>query len=86
MEVDHERAQGLSVFGFIFSVLGRQYTRADCSALPEWKRQHYYLLGDQVQYQLMAYVNAAESSKRDTPDPAEGACQNHREPVADKRS
>ena len=43
---------------------------ADCSALPGWKRQHYYLQGDQVQYQLSAYENVATSSKRDTPDPA----------------
>jgi len=42
----------------------------DCSALPEWKRQHYYLEGDQVQYQQIAYVNVAPNSKRDTPDPA----------------
>jgi hypothetical protein len=42
---------------------------ADCSSLPEWKRQHYYLQGDQVQYQLFAYKNAAPYSKRDTPDP-----------------
>lgn len=41
----------------------------DCSALPEWKRQHYYLEGDEVQYQQTAYVNVSTSSKRDTPDP-----------------
>jgi hypothetical protein len=41
----------------------------DCSGLPEWKRQHYYLLGDQVQYREVAYENLAESSKRDKPDP-----------------
>ena len=41
----------------------------DCSGLPEWKRQHYYLLGDQVQYRDVAYENVAESSKRDNPDP-----------------
>ncbi len=41
----------------------------DCSGLPEWKRQHYYLLGDQVQYQDVAYENLADSSKRDKPDP-----------------
>jgi len=41
----------------------------DCSNLPVWKRQHYYLLGDQVQYQQFAYQNTAASSKRDTPDP-----------------
>lgn len=41
----------------------------DCSGLPEWKRQSYYLLGDRVQYQDMAYENVAESSKRDKPDP-----------------
>ena len=42
----------------------------DCSGLPEWKRQHYYLEDDQVQYQQVAYVNEATSSKRDAPDPA----------------
>jgi hypothetical protein len=41
----------------------------DCSGLPLWKRQHYYLFGDQVQYQQVAYENTAASSKRDTPDP-----------------
>jgi len=53
----------------------------DCSGLPTWKRQHYYLEDDQVQYQQAAYVNVAASSKRDTPDPADdypwyplGAC------------
>jgi len=40
----------------------------DCSGLPEWKRQAYYLLGDQVQYQQIAYKNTAYSSKRDVPD------------------
>jgi len=80
-------ARKVFLFLVLFSVSWAGNARAaDCSALPEWKRQQYYLLGDQVQYQLMAYVNAAESSKRDTPDPAEGACQNHRQPVADKRS
>ena len=39
----------------------------DCSTLPEWKRQHYYLDGAQVQYQGSAYVNTAASSKRDNP-------------------
>jgi len=42
----------------------------DCGTLPTWKRQHYYLEDDQVQYQQVAYVNVATSSKRDTPDPA----------------
>ena len=42
----------------------------DCSDLPEWKRQRYYLLDDEVQYLDVAYVNRAESSKRDKPDPA----------------
>ena len=53
----------------------------DCNGLPEWKRQHYYLLGDHVQYREVAYENLAESSKRDTPDPdydfpwlSRGAC------------
>ena len=39
----------------------------DCSALPEWKRQAYYLAGTEVQYQEVAYVND-EPSKRDYPD------------------
>jgi hypothetical protein len=42
----------------------------DCSSLAEWKRQHFYLQDDQVQYQQVAYVNIAETSKRDTPDPS----------------
>jgi hypothetical protein len=51
----------------------------DCSGLPEWKRQHYYLLGAQVQYKGYAYQNGAESSKRDFPDEGDpwvplGAC------------
>lgn len=41
----------------------------DCSDLPDWKRQQYYLYEDQVQYRDIAYVNIAESSKRDKPDP-----------------
>jgi hypothetical protein len=41
----------------------------DCTGLPEWKRQHYYLEGDQVQYQGNAYQNEAVSSKRDKPNP-----------------
>ena len=41
----------------------------DCDGLPEWKRQHYYLLGDLVQYRDVAYENLADSSKRDKPDP-----------------
>jgi len=40
----------------------------DCSGLPKWGRQHYYLLGDQVQYKGSAYENTADSSKRDFPD------------------
>jgi hypothetical protein len=42
----------------------------DCSSLPVWKRQHFYLEGDMVHYQEVAYVNVAATSKRDTPDPA----------------
>ncbi len=41
----------------------------DCSALSEWKRQHYYLEGAEVQYEGIAYVNRAPTSKRDFPDP-----------------
>jgi len=40
----------------------------DCSGLPEWKRQAYYLTGAQVQYQGIAYENIGEPSKRDFPD------------------
>lgn len=39
----------------------------DCSALPEWKRQAYYLEGTEVQYHEIAYKNE-EPSKRDYPD------------------
>lgn len=39
----------------------------DCSGLPEWKRQAYYLAGTQVQYQEVAY-EAQEATKRDVPD------------------
>ena len=39
----------------------------DCSGLPEWKRQAYYLVGAQVQYQKVAYENKEEPSKRDFP-------------------
>lgn len=39
----------------------------DCSGLPQWKRQTYYLEGARVQYQQMAYTNE-EPSKRDFPD------------------
>ena len=40
----------------------------DCSGLLQWKRQSYYLLGDEVQYLNVAYENTAASSKRDVPD------------------
>jgi hypothetical protein len=40
----------------------------DCSELPEWKRQAYYLVGSQIQYQEIAYENTGEPSKRDVPD------------------
>jgi Glycosyl hydrolases family 18 len=40
----------------------------DCSGLPQWKRQSYYLLGAKVQYLNTAYENTAESSKRASPD------------------
>jgi hypothetical protein len=39
----------------------------DCSGLPEWKRQAYYQVGTQIQYQEVAYEND-EPSKRDYPD------------------
>ena len=51
----------------------------DCTGLPEWKRQHYYLSGAQVQYQGTAYENAIDGSKRNLPGEADnwislGAC------------
>lgn len=51
----------------------------DCTGLPEWKRQSYYLSGAQVQYQGVAYVNTIDGSKRDLPGEADnwsslGAC------------
>jgi hypothetical protein len=51
----------------------------DCTGLPEWKRQSYYLSGAQVQYQGVAYVNTSVGSKRDLPGEADnwlllGAC------------
>jgi len=60
------------VFQFLalFSIFWATNTLAvDCSVLPNWKRQHFYLEGDQVQYKQVAYINVATSSKRDTPDP-----------------
>jgi len=39
----------------------------DCSGLPQWKRQAYYLQGAEVQYQEAAY-QATEATKRDFPD------------------
>jgi len=39
----------------------------DCSGLPQWKRQAYYLADTVVQYQEVAYV-ATEATKRDFPD------------------
>jgi len=58
------------LFLVIFSVFwANDIFAIDCSALPQWKRQHYYLYGDEVQYQQVAYVNMAANSKRDTPDP-----------------
>lgn len=51
----------------------------DCTNLPEWKRQHYYLFDAQVQYQGTAYENNIDGSKRDRPGEADnwsslGAC------------
>jgi hypothetical protein len=58
----------------------------DCSGLPEWKRQAYYLVGAQVQYQEVAYKNTGEPSKRDFPDEGYpwswlGDCSGSEEPV-----
>jgi hypothetical protein len=46
-------------------------TAYDCSGLPQWKRQAYYLNGAEVQYQEKAYRNGGEPSKRDFPDAGE---------------
>jgi hypothetical protein len=54
---------------FLSTLYAGNALAVDCSGLPEWKRQHFYLFGDQVQYQQVAYVNQAVSSKRDKPDP-----------------
>jgi hypothetical protein len=55
----------LIVFGSTaFAGIAQAY---DCSGLPQWKRQAYYLAGTEVAYQEAAYVNAAPS-KRDVPD------------------
>jgi hypothetical protein len=55
--------------GFFFLFWNANAVAVDCDGLPEWKRQHYYVLGDMVQYRDVAYENQAESSKRDKPDP-----------------
>jgi hypothetical protein len=60
----------------------------DCSGLPEWRRQHYYPLGAQVQYEGIAYENTIEGSKRDRPDRGDpwislGACDGSSDPGGD---
>ena len=53
----------------------------DCGELSKWRRQHYYLPGEQVQYMENAYENISdEGSKRDIPDEGPpwdllGACE-----------
>ena len=66
----------ITVFLPLFSPVTFAY---DCTDLPEWKRQHYYLVGAQVQYQGIAYENTIDGSKRDRPGDADnwsslGAC------------
>ena len=66
----------VTVFLPLFSPVTFAY---DCTDLPEWKRQHYYLVGAQVQYQGIAYENTIDGSKRDRPGDADnwsslGAC------------
>jgi hypothetical protein len=66
----------ITVFLPLFSPVTFAY---DCTDLPEWKRQHYYLIGAQVQYQGIAYENSIDGSKRDRPGDADnwsslGAC------------
>lgn len=41
----------------------------DCTEFPVWKRQRFYLEGDEVQYKQVGYTLAAETSKRDMPNP-----------------
>jgi hypothetical protein len=55
----------MSLGSAIFAGSAQAY---DCSELPNWKRQSYYLVGSQVQYQGIAYENTGEPSKRDFPD------------------
>ncbi|HEY5776277.1 MAG TPA: glycosyl hydrolase family 18 protein [Xanthomonadales bacterium] len=60
----------LLFLSFLSVFLATDALAYDCSGLPVWKRQAFYLEGDKVQYQEVAYVNVAATSKRDTPDPA----------------
>ena len=48
-------------------VLAGSASAYDCSDLPEWKRQSYYLAGTQVQFEGAAFVSE-EATKRDFPD------------------
>jgi len=74
------RFRALAWVLFLGSTLGAAAAFAyDCSGLPEWKRQHYYLLGDRVQDSGSAYENTVDGSKRDRPDAGDpwlllGAC------------
>jgi len=66
----------IAVFLALFTRVTFAY---DCAGLPEWKRQHYYLSGAQVQYQGTAYENTIDGSKRDRPGETDnwlslGAC------------
>jgi hypothetical protein len=67
----------VAVFLPLFAPVSFAY---DCAGLPDWKRQHYYLAGDQVQYQGIAYENTIDGSKRDRPGDADnwlslGTCE-----------
>jgi len=69
----------LLAIGVLLPLLPRVALTYDCTGLPEWKRQHYYLLDAQVQYQGTAYENTIDGSKRDRPGEADnwsslGAC------------
>ncbi len=59
---------GLIILGLALFAASASALTYDCNGMPEWKRQTYYLVGAQVQYQGVAYENTGEPSKRDYPD------------------
>ena len=60
----------LLAIGVLLPLLPQAALGYDCTGLPEWKRQHYYLSGAQVQYKAVAYENSVDGSKRDVPGEA----------------